>query len=126
MFAWNEVEVTVSTTYPTEVAVSLTLVVQSPWAGLLVPKATLTPVPEAVAVADGELPEQAETRSTAASSTAEAARQGGDGNRTDAIFRRRVRRQLGALVTQRLRTFVPFRPSHVRLQIDMESDFGKA
>ena len=42
--AWKEPEVTVSTTDPTEVAVSLVFVVQSPWEGLSVPNATVLPV----------------------------------------------------------------------------------
>jgi hypothetical protein len=42
--AWNELAVTFSTANPTEVAASLTFVVQSPWAGLFVPNATFLPV----------------------------------------------------------------------------------
>ncbi len=42
--AWNELDVTFSTAYPTEVAASLALVAQSPWAGLFVPNATLLPL----------------------------------------------------------------------------------
>ncbi len=34
----------VNTTFPTAVAASLVLVVQSPWAGLFVPNATVLPV----------------------------------------------------------------------------------
>ena len=42
--AWNELGVRSSTTDPTEVAASLAFVVQSPWAGLIVPNATLVDV----------------------------------------------------------------------------------
>ncbi|HYA68133.1 MAG TPA: hypothetical protein VED63_05295 [Acidimicrobiales bacterium] len=41
--AWNALAVTVSTTDPTEVVASLVFVVQSPSAGLFVPKATVSP-----------------------------------------------------------------------------------
>jgi len=39
--AWNELGVTRSTTDPTAVAASLVFVVQSPWAGLFVPSASV-------------------------------------------------------------------------------------
>ena len=42
--AWNELDVTSSTTDPTEVAASLVFVVQSPWTGLFVPNGTVWPV----------------------------------------------------------------------------------
>jgi hypothetical protein len=72
--AWNELGVRSSTAKPTEVADSLVFVVQSPWAGLFVPNATLVDVD-----VDGEgavavwLLEQAVTKTKLATSTTGAA-----------------------------------------------------
>ena len=84
--AWNELEVRVSTTDPTEVAASLVFVVQSPCAGSFVPNATVSLVPGTVVVAEGSetdvgvlgvvvlwLLEHADTKTKVATSTAEAA-----------------------------------------------------
>jgi hypothetical protein len=70
--AWNELGVRRSTTDPTEVAASLVFVVQSPWAGLFVPNATVLLVPgtvDAEGVVVSWLLEQANTKTKAATST---------------------------------------------------------
>jgi len=77
----NESGVRLSTADPTEEPASLVFVVQSPWAGLSVPNATVWPVPGVVAAGDGSkadaevngvevfwLLEQADTKTKAATS----------------------------------------------------------
>lgn len=79
MFASNELAVTVSNTEPTEVAASLVFVMQSPWAGLFVPSATVDPEDRIVIVVDwdvdvdveGELLEQADAKARMISTTTE-------------------------------------------------------
>lgn len=82
MSAWKELAVTVSSAEPTELAVSLVFVVQSPWAGLFVPNATVEPeVGRAVVVVEVDvdvdvdedgLVEQAETEAKPAVTTSKA------------------------------------------------------
>jgi hypothetical protein len=73
--AWNELAVRLSTTDPTEVVASLVFVVQSPWAGLFVPKATAWPLLGTVEAEGGVvawLLEQADTKAKVVSSKTEA------------------------------------------------------
>jgi hypothetical protein len=86
--AWNELGVTFSTTNPTEVAASLVFVVQSPWAGLVVPNVTLVEV-AGEGVAAVWVLEQADAKTKVASSTTGAAApdQRGQDGRIGAILR---------------------------------------
>jgi len=102
--AWNEPVVSFSITYPTEVAVSLVFVVQSPTAGLFVPSASLWPPPGTVVEGDvlevvggeteGDGLEQAGKKTRVATSTTEAAAMDRRGN--VALMRAIVRSGTGA------------------------------
>jgi hypothetical protein len=89
MSAWKELDVRSSTAYPTEVAASLVLVLQSPAAGFFVPSATFVDVDvEGEGVVTVGLPEQAATKAKVATSTtgATAIERRGRGSRIGAIL----------------------------------------
>ena len=86
--AWNELGVTRSTTDPTAVAASLVFVVQSPWAGLFVPSASVADEAGTDVDVDADVEgvvafwplEHAGTKAKAATTTTEAAVMDRQGN----------------------------------------------